>query len=391
MALPRELDEHRPDPAARRRRRPDRPLRRDRPERRRQDVALQPVVRRGQARRARHVPLRRVRGRVAAAPVQRLHVLPRRPGRRRPVRAVREPQHGRLRDEPVRRHAPLRHRHGEHDRPAGARTTGSTRSRCTTTSTACGSTRRVSIASRKASLGLYCREQDRLDRLVPQRRRRALRRLSLRRRQRHRRELGHRRRAHRIAEAVADLRAVGEDRVLRQLRPRLPQQRRARRDEHRVADRRQPDREGDPAGEVARRGDRRAHADRAGPAELDRAVAAHARVRARVLRRRRRHGAEPREPSARHRVEQPLHRGAVAAVRSRRRDLARAVHAARSGRRLHPRVDRQGGVVRRQRARSRPVVRARPAALLRPATADRGRQRAIERRRRSRRRASATT
>ena len=52
--------------------------------------------------------------------------------------------------------------------------------------------------------------------------------------------------------------------------------------------------------------------------------------------------------------------------------LAGALHRRRPGRQLHPRLDRQGGVGRRDHRRPGSVVRPVPAALLRAAAADRG-------------------
>ena len=106
---------------------------------------------------------------------------------------------------------------------------------------------------------------------------------------------------------------------------------------------------GDAAGADKRRELGAAHGDGAGPAKFAGAVAPRYRLRTAVRRRRRRDRAEPRQPPPRHRVEQPLHRRALAAVRPGPGRLALALHAGRSGRQLHSRLDRQGGVVRRDR------------------------------------------
>ena len=115
-----------------------------------------------------------------------------------------------------------------------------------------------------------------------------------------------------------------------------------------------------------------AHGDRFGAAELARALAIEARLGVALRRRRGRDRAEPGEPASRHRMEQPLSRHAVAPARCRPRGVAGSLHGRRSGRQLHPRLDRQGGVGRSDHRRPRCVVWPVPVALLRAAAADRG-------------------
>ena len=74
------------------------------------------------------------------------------------------------------------------------------------------------------------------------------------------------------------------------------------------------------------------HQDHPRPRILGRGVRARLRVRAAVRRRRRHHRSEPPEPPRRRRVDQPLQAAALARLRSRRRDDARALHRFRSGR-----------------------------------------------------------
>ena len=122
------------------------------------------------------------------------------------------------------------------------------------------------------------------------------------------------------------------------------------------------------------------HEDHPRPRILGRRVRARIRVRAAVRRRRRHHRSEPPEPSRRLRMDQPLQAPALARLRSRRGDDARALHRFRSGRRLHPGLAEHG---RERRRRDRPrdrLVRRRQGALLRAAAADRGQQRALDRR-----------
>ena len=99
--------------------------------------------------------------------------------------------------------------------------------------------------------------------------------------------------------------------------------------------------------------------------------------RAAVRRRCRHDRGEPAQPPRRRGVDQQVQAGVVADLRSRRRLHPRAFHRFRSGRRPHPRragLDRQW---RRHLWRSDRLVRRAEGALFRPASPDRGRQRAF--------------
>ena len=95
--LQRELEIDRPGPGARRRRRLARPVRHGRPDRRRRVAALLGLARVAALGRGVRDASRGVRRRLLAGPLLQLHLLPRRSGPRRPVRAARRPQ--RLRPE----------------------------------------------------------------------------------------------------------------------------------------------------------------------------------------------------------------------------------------------------------------------------------------------------
>ena len=103
------------------------------------------------------------------------------------------------------------------------------------------------------------------------------------------------------------LRAVGQDRVLPQRRPRLPQQRRARHDHHRsIPATRSRRRRDAAAGALQGRRGRHAHAADPRARQLGRAVRARLRLRAPVRRRCRHHRGQPPEPPRRRRMDQPL-------------------------------------------------------------------------------------
>ena len=105
----------------------------------------------------------------------------------------------------------------------------------------------------QTSTGRFRAERDRVDAVAADARRRARRRLSLRRQRRDHRERRYRLRGTRQPERRRGLWTVRKDRGLRQRRPRLPQQRRARRDHHRRSGDR---RTGEPS-DAARASDRR--------------------------------------------------------------------------------------------------------------------------------------
>ncbi len=232
-----ELD--RPDPAASRRLGSDRPLRRARCERRRQHLSLQRLGRPRAPLRRRRLQARRLCHPLPAQAVLELHVLPRAPGRpgpdgdrRRPVRAVRRAQGLRPGDAAV---------HGTRSSAAPTRSTRSACSCATTGSIRSALYATVGARARRHDAGKrrsrdqrrpLRRELDAMVAVVSQRRRGARRPLLLRRQELDRREQRQAQRRPRFAQAFARLRPLAEDRVLRQLRQRLPQQRRARDDRH---------------------------------------------------------------------------------------------------------------------------------------------------------------
>ena len=122
------------------------------------------------------------------------------------------------------------------------------------------------------------------------------------------------------------LRAVRENGDLRQRRPGLPQQRRARR--HDCC--RSRDGRAGTARHAARardgRRDRLAHGPHPPPPDDGHGVDTRPRLRARLRRRRRDDGCGAAEPAAGHRVDHLLQAEAVVRARRRRRALARTVH-----------------------------------------------------------------
>ena len=237
--LRRQVELDRPGRAARGRRRTDRPLRHARRQRRRQVAALQPVGRLRDAARRRPVPDDGVLVQVQAQSLLELHLLPRRSGQRRPVRAGRRPQRLRL------------------DRAAGRnRASCSACRRATRWGSSCGRTASIRSGSMRRSSASGCRRRARTtsSKAAPASTRQNdtqwndwFRSILGLRYDRYRfdvdssiaGELGQRDLGHHVAQAVAGVRPVGQDRILRQRRLRLPQQRRARRhDQGRPEDRR---------------------------------------------------------------------------------------------------------------------------------------------------------
>jgi hypothetical protein len=131
---------------------------------------------------------------------------------------------------------------------------------------------------KESSAGPVCRKYGAVAAVAAHGRRPALRCLPLRCEQQSRRQFGQGRRPHRIAQAVADLRPVEQDRVLYQCRQRLSQQRRARHDADPIA-RRCAIRAGHAAGGDPRRGSRHAHRDHPRPAKFAGGVAPAYRFR----------------------------------------------------------------------------------------------------------------
>ena len=116
----------------------------------------------------------------------------------------------------------------------------------------------------------------------------------------------HRQCLHRQPEIQRCVRAVRQDRILRQRGRRVSQQRRARRDHHGIAHRRLAARRLAVSGQDQGRRSRRAHQDRSGADQRGQPVRAGLCLRDRVRRRRRRYRGEPAKPPHRHRMDQRI-------------------------------------------------------------------------------------
>src|SRR5258708_29761164 len=175
------------------------------------------------------------------------------------------------------------------------------------------------------------------------------------------------------------LRAVRQDRVLRQLGAGVSQQRSARHHDRGRSERQDHAAAARPAARpLARRRDRGAHARHRRSEQHAVGVRARFRFGAALRRRCRHRRGEPDQPPGRGRVGERLPGHVVAQPRSRGCLYARALHQRRSGGQAHPGSGRGGDRRRLRRRQPGPLVRRHAAALFRPAALDRGQQRALE-------------
>ncbi len=264
--LSRDVELDRSDPDARGGRRSHRPIRPGRLDRWRKVVALQRLPRVAAQQWERQHHAQRLRPQVRPRPVLELHLLPRRPRERRSVPADRSPLRERRAthpppDRPVAgpadaeyRRRPVQERQHQRHRPVSHARAGAARDNP------------PGFGAPDEHRRLRA-ERNRVDAVAADARRRARRRLSLRRQRRHHRERRYRLRGTRQPQRRRGLWTVRKDRGLRQRRPRLPQQRRARRDDHR----RSGDRRTGQSRDAARARDRRRnrHQNRAHPPPAD--------------------------------------------------------------------------------------------------------------------------
>ena len=146
----------------------------------------------------------------------------------------------------------------------------------------------------------------------------------------------------------------------------LPQQRRPRRDAPRRPRDEGPCRAGDAARPGEGRRDRRPLDCDQGLPDDARPLAPRPRLRARLLRRRRHHGAEPSEPARRLRMGDHLEPVPVDHHGRRLRVLPRALHRGRRRREFHPGSDRGGRLGGGLRQQPVGLLRKRAPAVLRP-------------------------
>ena len=205
----------------------------------------------------------------------------------------------------------------------------------------------------EGSAGVYVSERDAVERQLPLGARPALRPLPLRRRRaEHAAELGRRDRRHLVAEDVADLRPLGQDRILRQRRLWLPQQRRARRDHQGRSGQRRPGRCGHAAGAQQGRRAGRAHRNHPERAVIAGAVVPEAGQRTGLRRRCGRHRSRATLAALWPRMVHPLAAQAVDVRRPGHGLQPRPLHWQRTRGQLHSRCARRRGL-RRRRRRSR--------------------------------------